>query len=168
MNQSQCPWQTSISQSKQAWHTSCNNNSNEKILVNLLWLGFGSANINAVTGFSCGERTLLQYLWHADWQLVHQTRRQLHGLLMWDIICAALWLVETARRVVVASRSEPSTVHDLFFFLWKTGLCQSVENSFGCTALDMPEWRETTEQIAWRIKRSPQSPGGEAIGKRKC
>ena len=30
------------------------------------------------------------------------------------------------------------------------------ENSCGCTTLDMPEWREMTEQIDWRAKQPPQ------------
>ena len=30
------------------------------------------------------------------------------------------------------------------------------ENSSGCTTLDMPDWRETTEQIDWRAKLSSQ------------
>ena len=38
----------------------------------------------------------------------------------------------------------------------QTGMCQwstsTFENSCGCTALDKPEWRETTEQIDWRAK----------------
>ena len=33
----------------------------------------------------------------------------------------------------------------------QTGMCQwltsTFENSCGCTALDMPEWREMTEQV---------------------
>ena len=79
----------------------------------------------------------------------------------------------------------------------QTGMCQwstsTFENSWGCTALDMPEWRETTEQIDWRPKQPTlvsqklwsveeletlpagtkprtshhRSPGGERRGKRK-
>ena len=42
----------------------------------------------------------------------------------------------------------------------QTGMCgwstSTFENSCGCTALDMPEWRQTTEQIDRRAKLSSQ------------
>ena len=42
----------------------------------------------------------------------------------------------------------------------QTGMCRwstsTFENSGGCTALDMPEWRETTEQIDWREQQPSQ------------
>ena len=41
-----------------------------------------------------------------------------------------------------------------------TQMCQwstsTFKNSCGCTALDMPEWREATEQIDWRAKQPPR------------
>ena len=36
---------------------------------------------------------------------------------------------------------------------WSTS---TFERSCGCTALDMPEWRETAEQTDWRAKQLPQ------------
>ena len=39
---------------------------------------------------------------------------------------------------------------------WSTS---TFENSCVCTALDMPEWRETTEQTDWRAKQPPQFSG---------
>ena len=42
----------------------------------------------------------------------------------------------------------------------KTGMCwwltSTFKNSYGCTALVMPEWREMTEQIDWRAKQPSQ------------
>ena len=42
----------------------------------------------------------------------------------------------------------------------QTGMCRwstsTFENSCECTALDMLEWRETTEQIDWRAKEPSQ------------
>ena len=42
----------------------------------------------------------------------------------------------------------------------QTGMCRwstsTFENSCGCTALDMPEWRETTEQTDWQAKHLSQ------------
>ena len=42
----------------------------------------------------------------------------------------------------------------------QTGMCpcstSTFENSYGCTAQDMPEWREMTEQTDWRAKQPPQ------------
>ena len=42
----------------------------------------------------------------------------------------------------------------------QTRMCQwstsTFKNSCGCTALDMPEWRETTEQINWWAKQPSQ------------
>ena len=35
-------------------------------------------------------------------------------------------------------------------------LTSTIDNSCGCTALGMPEWRETTEQIDWRAKQPSQ------------
>ena len=38
----------------------------------------------------------------------------------------------------------------------QTGMCRwstsTFENFYGCAALDMPEWREMTEQIHWRAR----------------
>ena len=82
----------------------------------------------------------------------------------------------------------------------QTGMCRwstsTFEISCGCTALDMPEWRETTEQVDWQAKQPSQvacfskilsvekhetlpvgtkprtshhwSPGGERHWKKKC
>ena len=42
----------------------------------------------------------------------------------------------------------------------QTGMCwwstSTFENSYGCTAQDMPEWREMTEQTGWRVKQPSQ------------
>ena len=42
----------------------------------------------------------------------------------------------------------------------QTGMCQwstsTFENSTGCTALDMPEWREMNERIDWRVDQPSQ------------
>ena len=42
----------------------------------------------------------------------------------------------------------------------QTGMCQwstsTFENSCGCTALDIPEWREMTDQTDWRAKQPSQ------------
>ena len=74
-------------------------------------------------------------------------------------------------------------------------IAATFENSCACTSLDMPEWREMTEQIDWRVKQPSRvacfsedakcwgawelpagtksrsshhrSPGGERRGKRK-
>ena len=71
----------------------------------------------------------------------------------------------------IASRDDSQNTHaiilrDSLSLLQKvewegqTGMSQwsasTFENSCGCTALDMPEWRETTEQIDWREKQPTQ------------
>ena len=71
----------------------------------------------------------------------------------------------------IASRCNSQTTHatilaDSMSLLQKvereaqTGVCKistfTFENSCGCTALDMPEWKETTEQIDWRAKQPSQ------------
>ena len=73
----------------------------------------------------------------------------------------------------IASRGDSQTAHatiltDSMSLLQKRkvkweaqiGTCQCLtyifKNSCGCTALDMPEWREMTEQIDWRAKQSSQ------------
>ena len=42
----------------------------------------------------------------------------------------------------------------------QTGICRwstsTFENSYGCTALAIPEWREMTEQIDWRARQPSQ------------
>ena len=56
----------------------------------------------------------------------------------------------------------PSGLREKWRVEWEaqTGMCWwstcTFKNSGGCTALDMPEWRETTEQTDWRAKQHSQ------------